>query len=205
MNRLLGELQRRNVFRVGMAYLVLSWVLLQVGDVVFEALHLPATANTLLLAILAIGLIPVLIFAWVFELSPEGLVVDSGGQQSAASRRSMEEKLNITVIVLLLVGIGLLVLDRLSPKVAEIGDAAASRISIGSSDGAVNRSNAAAQTIAVLPFVNMSPDADNEYFADGISEEILIHGRQGLFRRYRCLCGRSGTVQEGDRAEQNFS
>ena len=173
MNRLLGELQRRNVFRVGMAYLVLSWVLLQVGDVVFEALHLPTTANTLLLAILAIGFIPALIFAWVFELSPEGLVVDSGGQQSAASRRSTEKKLNITVIVLLLVGIGLLVLDRLSPKVAEIGDAAASRTSIGSRDGAVNRSNAAAQTIAVLPFVNMSPDADNEYFADGISEEIL--------------------------------
>ena len=173
MNRLLGELQRRNVFRVGMAYLVLSWVLLQVGDVVFEALNLGTSANTLLLSILAIGFIPVLIFAWVFELSPEGLVVDSGGEQSEASRRSTEKRLNITVIVLLLVGIGLLIFDRLSPSVAEMGEAAASRTSIASSDGVVNRMNAAAQTIAVLPFVNMSPDAENEYFADGISEEIL--------------------------------
>jgi TolB-like protein len=173
MSGLLAELKRRNVFRVGMAYMVLSWVLLQVGDVVFEALKLGTSANTLLLAILAIGFIPALIFAWVFELTPEGLVVDSGGQQSEASRRSTEKKLNITVIVLLLVGIGLLIVDRLLPKAAEMGDVAVSRTNMAPRDAAANRGNAAKDSIAVLPFVNMSPDADNEYFSDGISEEIL--------------------------------
>jgi len=173
MSGLLAELQRRNVFRVGMAYMVLCWVLLQVGDVVFEALKLGSSANTLLLAILAIGFIPVLIFAWVYELTPEGLVVDAGDQQSEASRRSTEKKLNIAVIVLLLVGIGLLLVDRLLPKFALMDDSAVAGTSLANSAGSVNRSSASRHSIAVLPFVNMSPDADDEYFADGVSEEIL--------------------------------
>ena len=66
---LFGELRRRNVFRVGIAYVVLAWILLQVGDVVFEALRLDDTANTIVLVILLLGFLPVLIFAWAFELS----------------------------------------------------------------------------------------------------------------------------------------
>jgi hypothetical protein len=67
------ELKRRNVIRVGLAYVVLSWVLLQVGDVLFEALRLDDSALTVMLVILGLGFVPVVIFAWVYELTPEGV------------------------------------------------------------------------------------------------------------------------------------
>ncbi|MDP0947440.1 hypothetical protein, partial [Klebsiella pneumoniae] len=73
---LLAELKRRNVFRVTAAYVVIGWLLLQVGDVVFEALELEASANRLLLALVLLGLIPIILFAWAFELTPEGIKRD---------------------------------------------------------------------------------------------------------------------------------
>ena len=70
---LFAELKRRNVIRVTVAYLVLGWLVLQVGDVLFEAMELPLAWNKAIVAFLALGFIPTLVFAWVYELTPDGL------------------------------------------------------------------------------------------------------------------------------------
>ena len=67
------ELKRRNVFRVGIAYTIVAWLLIQVTDTVFPRIGLPDTAVTLVIALLAIGFIPALIFAWAFEMTPDGI------------------------------------------------------------------------------------------------------------------------------------
>ena len=166
---LFGELKRRNVIRVGIAYLVLAWVLLQVGDVVFEALRLDASANTLLLAILALGFIPAMIFAWVFELTPDGLQKDTGaaGSESLATAK----KLDVAVIVLVLLGIGLLAADRfIAPTNAPDTQVTGQADLETTTDPNGNR---AAVSIAVLPFADMSAEGDQAYFGDGIAEELL--------------------------------
>ena len=184
---LFNELKRRNVIRVGIAYIVLAWILLQVGDVVFEALNLEASANTLLLAILAIGFIPVVIFSWAFELTPEGLKRESEVERSASMTAVTAKKLDLMVIVLILVGIGVIAADRLlfPEPVSQAGDVpmvaenSVPEQSASETQTAVNERASAApassdrKSIAVLPFTNMSGDPENEYFADGISEELL--------------------------------
>ena len=70
---LFTELKRRNVFRVGVAYAVAAWLLIQVSDTVFPRIGLPDSAVTLVIALLAIGFVPALIFAWAFEMTPDGL------------------------------------------------------------------------------------------------------------------------------------
>ncbi len=72
-NGFFSELKRRNVLKVAIAYLILSWLLVQVADVVFPALNLPDWSVTLVVALLLLGFLPILIFAWVYELTPEGL------------------------------------------------------------------------------------------------------------------------------------
>ena len=82
---LLGELSQRNVFRVGFAYVVVAWVLLQLGDIVFDFLEVPGWAGKLLIAFLALGLPVALILAWAFELTPEGLKWERDLDRSAGS------------------------------------------------------------------------------------------------------------------------
>jgi hypothetical protein len=84
---LFNELKRRNVFRVGIAYTVASWLLIQVTDIVFPRIGLPDSAVTLVIALLAIGFIPALIFAWAFEMTPDGIKkeADVDRTQSATS------------------------------------------------------------------------------------------------------------------------
>lgn len=95
------ELKRRNVFKVGVAYLVTIWILLQLTDVVSEILKLPEWAPKLILLILVIGFIPALIIAWAFELTPEGIKLESevAPEDSIAPRTG--RKLDVTIIVLM--------------------------------------------------------------------------------------------------------
>ena len=155
MSKLLDELNRRNVIRVGTAYFVGSWVLLQIIDVVGEILELPGWLGKSVLALLAIGLIPTLLFAWAFELTPEGIKRQDEIDRSDSITQNTGKKLNILIIAALVIAVIFLVVDR-------------QRItSVVEPDVVV----AADPSVAVLPFVNMSSDED--FFADGITEEIL--------------------------------
>src|SRR5210317_405232 len=112
MPKILQELSRRNVNRVAVAYLVLSWVLLQVGDVLFEALRLDDSVLTMLVAILALGFIPVVVFAWIYELTPEGVKRESDVDRSTSITPNTGHRLNIAIVILLAVAIGLFAWDR---------------------------------------------------------------------------------------------
>jgi len=158
-----AELKRRNVFRVGIAYLVASWVLMQVVDVISPVFELPDWAPKLIFLLLAIGLVPALIFAWAFELTPEGIKKESEVSPAGSITRSTGRKLNIVIIGFLVAAVALLLVERQVKTVdtPEPDTVVASEVGTGT------------KSIAVLPFVNMSSDAEQEFFSDGITEEIL--------------------------------
>ncbi len=162
---LFDELKRRNVFRVGFAYLVLGWVLLQVVDVVLPILELPDWVARLVLLLLAIGFPVVLFFAWAFELTPEGIKRERDVDRSRSITPQTGRKLDRLVIGILAVAVVVLLLDRFrETRVVDVTE----------SEDVSNPIVASAETsIAVLPFLNMSDDESNEYFSDGISEELL--------------------------------
>ena len=156
-----AELKRRNVIRVGLAYVVLSWLLLQVGDVLFEALRLDDSALTIMLAILALGFIPVVIFAWVYELTPEGVKRESEIEPGQSITAHTGHRLNITIVILLVASLGLFAWDRfIAPDTAP---ATRDEPALASDE----------PSIAVLPFADMSVEGDQAYFGDGIAEELL--------------------------------
>ena len=163
-----GELQRRNVIRVAIAYAVASWVLLQIVDVITPIFELPDWAPKLIFVILAIGLVPALIFSWAFEITPEGLKKDSEVDRGHSIAGKTGKKLDHIIIGSLAFAVVLLLVDR------QFGDRQVDQ----SMDGpAVAEATAivddSQKSIAVLPFVNMSSDEEQEYFSDGITEEIL--------------------------------
>lgn len=170
------ELKRRNVIRVALAYLVASWVLLQVTDVLMQILDLPAATGKFVFLVLVLGFVPALVASWVYEMTPEGLRKDTGITPGYSKAVHTGQKLDRITLVLALVAIGVVVVDRLipeqtvAPSTAEMEQVAP--VDPVSTPAEINQTDRIS-SLAVLPFANMSPDADNEYFADGISEEML--------------------------------
>jgi TolB-like protein/Tfp pilus assembly protein PilF len=166
----IAELKRRNVFRVAALYLVAAWVLLQVGELLFGLLGLPAWSNRLLFAALVLGFVPALIFSWVYELTPEGLKREHEVERNASITAETARKLDLIVVGLLIVAIVVVAVERFIPRAAPIPAATDAAPGASSAEAPVQ---AAAKSIAVLPFADMSAGKDQEYFADGLSEELL--------------------------------
>jgi TolB-like protein len=154
-----GELKDRKVFRVGGAYIVASWVLIQVADTIFPQLNLPEWAPTLVTVLLFIGFPVALLLAWFFEITPEGIRRTQVGMQAPApvSRRS-------AITYFLFVG-SLFVLALYLAWTRFEQESQPSPTTPGDTGDL--------PSIAVLPFVDMSPDGSQSYFGDGMAEELL--------------------------------
>ncbi len=166
---ILEELRRRNVIRVAGIYGVVGWVLAQVASLLESALALPGWFDAVVVSLLLIGLPVALIFAWAFELTPEGLKRTADVPPEASITPSTGRKLDFVLIGAVAVLAVVIVADRfIGPAAPEAAGAAANAATVaGAAAGQPDNS------IAVLPFVDMSPGKDQEYFSDGISEELL--------------------------------
>ncbi len=179
MGELFEELKRRNVFRVGVAYLVTAWIVAQVAELLVEAFEAPPWALKLLLGALALGFVISVVVAWVYELTPEGIKREVEVDRSESIVRNTGRKLDRMIIVALVVALAYFVWESRfrEDEGARVQDAQvaaqgpAESTPPGGSGGP--ESPAAPQSVAVLPFLALSSGADDEFFADGLTEEIL--------------------------------
>jgi len=171
---LISELKRRNVFRVGIAYVVTAWLILQVADIVLDNISAPEWLMKAVMLLLAIGLPLALLFAWAFELTPEGLKLEKDVDRTQSITHVTGRKLDRTIIVILALALGYFAWDKFhSPPLAGVPDKAEARQQTSPEHTAGTKTDMVQRSIAVLPFVDMSPAKDNEYFTDGLTEELL--------------------------------
>jgi TolB-like protein/Tfp pilus assembly protein PilF len=172
------ELKRRNVVRVGIAYTVTSWLVLQLADIIVDNLPVPDWTMQAIMLALVCGLPVVLVFAWAFELTPEGLKKEKDVDRSESITNKTGRKLDRAIIVILVFALGYFVFDKFAPfdsgdETPGIVQAKAPEEMESGPEKSAPAGTIPEKSIAVLPFVNMSSDADQEYFSDGISEELL--------------------------------
>ncbi len=165
------ELKRRNVLRVAVAYLAGSWLLIQILETLYPIFGLAETSIRVVVIVLGILFIPAVILAWIFEVTPQGIQLDADAKHAAKRDPAGRKALDRIIIATLTLALGFFALDKFlfdpaRDKVREelVAEKARSDALIGSYGD---------NSIVVLPFINMSSDPEQEYFSDGIAEELL--------------------------------
>jgi len=148
------ELKQRNVFRVGIAYVVVAWLVLQLADIVLDNIEAPAWVFQTILLLLVIGFPVALVFAWAFELTPEGIKKEKDVDRSASVTTVTGRKLDFFIIAALALALVFVVIEYVLPPTADVSENL--------------------RSIAVLPFDNRSAEEENAaFFADGVHDELL--------------------------------
>jgi len=164
-----AELKRRNVVRVGLAYAVIGWFLAQIAEFAFENFDAPPWVLKSFVVLLLLGLPIALFFAWAFELTPDGVKREKDVDRSKSITPTTGRKLDFVIIGALGLALAYFIWERQ----ANVGQVEPDTQTSVANDTENSEAVANNRSIAVLPFVNMSSDPENEYFADGLSEELL--------------------------------
>lgn len=182
MSTFFNELKRRNVVRVAVAYLILGWLVFQIAETLLPGFGAPEWIFKTLVLLVAIGFPFAVLFAWAFELTPEGLKKTGEVDVTASVTGSTGKKINAVIITSLVVALVYFVWDRqqlidaangVAEPVAAIDEAPNPDADESNAPEPADETTDKRRSIAVLPFVNMSSDAEQEWFADGLTEEIL--------------------------------
>ena len=148
-----AELKRRNVYRAAVGYAAVAWLLIQIATQILPFFETPQWVVRTIIVVLLAGFPFALIWAWMFEVTAEGIVRTEEAPREDPGRRALGRKVDFVIIAVLALAVGLLVFDRFrAPRDAR-----------------------GTKSIAVLPFENMSSEKENAYFADGVQDEILTH------------------------------
>lgn len=154
------ELKRRNVIKSALAYLVVAWLLVQVMSIIIPAFELPSNLLRVSIIVLAIGFPCWLIFSWVYEITPDGIKKTKSVDPEHSITAKTSNRLNYIIIAALFIAIALLIRTSFYTTTSVVDKDVMAKVTTDKS-------------IAVLAFADMSPEKDQEYFSDGISEEIL--------------------------------
>lgn len=175
---LFSELKRRNVFRAGAAYFVTSWLIIQVAETLFPVFGLGDAAIRTVVLCLAIGFVPAIVLSWWFDLTPRGLIREEEIVRKSPDDRRRSRRLDRLIIIGLVLALTYFAVDKFvfsahreAARQAELAERVQEARQSGRDEA--RESAYGDKSIVVLPFVNMSADEEQEYFSDGISEELL--------------------------------
>lgn len=189
---LFDELKRRNVFRVAIGYAITAWLLLQVVDLVLDNIQAPDWVMQVFMLALAIGFPLAVFFAWAFEMTPEGVKRESEVDRSKSIAPQTGRKMDRNIIIAMTLALAYFAYDKFLDSAPDSlpqatvttgeklesqnpsgGEPASANVPVAPLENPKPALNPNEKSVAVLPFVNMSDDTQNEYFSDGISEELL--------------------------------
>src|SRR6478736_7465202 len=156
------ELKRRKVFKVGVGYLVVAWLIVQVASIGFPTFEAPPWALRVFILVVLLGFPISLLFAWAFDVTPEGVKVE----------RATTGNKRFVVVAVALIALAFAWYFKGQPTYKDPPSVAATAIATPV-DAPKPKAAISRKSIAVLPFTDLSPGKDQEYFSDGISEEIL--------------------------------
>ena len=164
MAGLITELKRRNVFRVAAAYAAIGWLLAEIGGLLFATFEAPGWVMKVYTTLIILGFPLALFLAWAFEITPEGIKREHEIDRSESMTHQTGQRLNTIIILAIAIAVAILLFDRFGGQQSA---------QLAESESAAKKAQDEVVSIAVLPFVNMSSDPEQEYFSVGISEEIL--------------------------------
>jgi len=170
---LINELKRRNVFKAAIAYVVMAWLVIQVADAILNNITAPDWVFDVLLLFLAIGLPFAVLFAWAFEITPEGIKRESEVDRSQSIAQQTGKKINLLIIAALVLAISYLLYDKFGAPGPAINSTASTQSAETSTEAGSTEVAIDKLSIAVLPFVNRSALEEDEFFVDGIHDDLL--------------------------------